>query len=71
MPKFTSMPYCVGSAIPSDKMFDISPVTPLASNPEDAATIVAEVSAAAAAQASKSSAGCMNPNYQAIRWVFS
>ena len=34
-------------------MFDVSPVAPLASNPQDAATIVAEVSAAAAAQASK------------------
>ena len=52
MPKFTSTPYHVASAIPSDKTFDISPMAPLASNPQDAATIVAEVSAAAAAQAS-------------------
>ena len=53
MPKFTSTPYCAAGTIPSDKTFDVSPVAPLASNPQDAAMIVTEVLAAAAAQAPK------------------
>ena len=47
MLKFTSTSHCVASAIPSDKTFDISPVAPLANDSKDAATIAAEVSAAA------------------------
>ena len=50
VPKFTSTPHHVASAIPSDRMFDVSPVAPLANNSRDTATIVAAVSAAAAAQ---------------------
>ena len=53
VPTHTSTPFCVAGNIPSDKTFDISPVAPLVSNTQDVATIVAEVSAAAAAQASK------------------
>ena len=52
VPTYTSMPYHVAGTIPSDKTSDISPITPLASNPQDVATIMAEV-LAAAAQASK------------------
>ena len=53
MPKFTSTPHCIASPIPSDKTFDVSSVAPLANSSKDTATIAAEVSAAAAAQASK------------------
>ena len=53
VPTYTSMPYCVAGSIQSDKTFDVSPMAPLVSNTQDAATIAAEVSAAAAAQASK------------------
>ena len=51
VPTYTSMPYCAAGSIPSDKTFNISAVAPLVSNTQDAATIAAEVSAAAAAQA--------------------
>ena len=49
VPKFTSILHRVASAIPSDRTFDVSPVAPLANDSKNAATIVAEVSAAAAA----------------------
>ena len=49
----TSTPFRVVSNIPSNETFNISPVTPLVSNTQNVATIVAEVSADAAAQASK------------------
>ena len=51
----SSTPYCT-SAIPTNPLnrtFNISGILPLSGNPQDAATIVAEVSAAAVAQASK------------------
>ena len=51
----SSMPYQT-SAIPTNPLnctFDVSAISPLTGNPKDAATITAEVSAAAAAQASK------------------
>ena len=47
------MPHHVASAIPSDRTFDISPIAPLADSSKDAATIVAEVSAADAVQVLK------------------
>ena len=53
VPEFTSTPHHIASAIPSNKTFDVSPMAPLASSSKDAATIAAEVLAAAAAQASK------------------
>ena len=53
VPTYTSTPYCVAGSIPSDNTFDVSPMAPLVRNTQDAATIAAEVSAAAAAQASK------------------
>ena len=43
----------VASAILSDRTFDVSPMASLANDSKDAATIVAEASAAAAAQALK------------------
>ena len=53
VPTYTSTPYCAAGNIPSNKTFGISPMAPLVSNTQDVATIVAEVSAAAAAQALK------------------
>ena len=49
----TSTPSCVPSIIPHNRTFDLSPMAPLASNTQDAATIVAEVFAVAAVQALK------------------
>ena len=46
IPKFTSTPHRVASAVPSDRMFNVSPKAPLAHDSKDEATIVAEVSAA-------------------------
>ena len=53
MPTYTFMPYHVAGTIPSDKTFDVSPITPLASNPQDATTIMAEVLVVTATQALK------------------
>ena len=54
VPTYTSTPYHAAGNIPSNKRtFNVSPMAPLGSNTQDAATIAAEVSAAAAAQASK------------------
>ena len=49
------MPYCVGAIHVNllNHTFDVSRILPLTGNPQDAATIAAEVSAAAATQASK------------------
>ena len=51
----SSMPYRVGVIHVNllNHTFDVSGISPLTGNPQDAATIAAEVSAAAAAQASK------------------
>ena len=51
VPMYTSTPYHAAGSLPSNKTFDVSPMAPLISNNQDAATIAAEVSAAAAAQA--------------------
>ena len=48
---YSSTPSC--DARPMDKIFDISQIAPLSNDTQTTATIVAEVSAAAAAQASK------------------
>ena len=48
---FSSTPFC--DTKPVNKTFDVSQISPLTGNPQDVATIAAEVSAAAAAQASK------------------
>ena len=50
-----SMPYCAGVSHANllNCIFDVSRILPLMGNPKDAATIVAEVSAAAVAQVSK------------------
>ena len=53
VPKYTSTPYHVASMVLSDRTFDVSPIAPLADDSRNAATIVAEVSAAAAVQVSK------------------
>ena len=51
----SSTPYCtsIPHANPLNRTFDVSGISPLVSNPQKTATIVAEVSTAAAAQASK------------------
>ena len=49
-PHHSSTPYCT---VPKDHTFDIEPSVPLINESRHAATIVAEVSAAVAAQASK------------------
>ena len=47
----TSMPFCDDKAV--NKTFDISQISPVMSSHQDTVTIAAEVSAAAAAQASR------------------
>ena len=54
-PHHSSTPY---RTIPKDHTFDIEPTAPLIDESRHVATIVAEVSAAAAAQASKEFRGC-------------
>ena len=49
----TSTPFCGTRTLPHNKTFDISQITPLTCNPQDVATIAAEVSAAEVVQASK------------------
>ena len=50
----TSKPFSVTRTLPHNRTFDISQIAPLSGNPQDAVTIAAKVSAAAAAaQASK------------------
>ena len=71
VPTYTSTPYCAAGMIPSDKTFDVSPVTPIASNPQDAATIVSEVSAAVAAQASKEFHRMHEPKITKLRGGYS
>ena len=71
MPKFTSTPYSVASAVLSDRTFDVSPVAPLAHDSKDAATKAAEVSAAAAAQASKEFCRMHEPKITKLRGGYS
>ena len=49
----TSMLFSVARTLPHNRTFDVSHIAPLTGNPQDAATMAAEVSVAAAAQASK------------------
>ena len=71
VPMYTSTPYCVAGNIPSNKTFDISPVAPLVSNTQDAATIAAEVSAATAAQALKEFRRMQEPKITKIKGGYS
>ena len=71
MPKFTSTPHHVASAILSDRTFDVSPVAPLVNDSKDAATIVAEVSAAAAEQASKEFCRMCEPKIMKLKGGYS
>ena len=64
---FSSTPFC--DTEPVNKTFDISQISPLTSNPQDVATIVAEVSAAATAQASKEFCCMQNPRSVSLRVV--
>ena len=71
MPKHTSTPHHVASAVPSDRTFDVSPMAPLVQDSKDAAMIVAEVSAAAAAQASKEFHRMCEPKITKLRGGYS
>ena len=71
VPKFTSTPHRIASAIPTDKTFDVSPMAPLASSSKDAATIAAEASAAAAAQASKEFCRMCEPKITKLKGGYS
>ena len=71
MPKYTSMPHRAANAVPSDRTFDVSPVAPLAQDSKDAATIAAEVSAAATAQASKEFRRMHEPKITKLRGGYS
>ena len=71
VPTHTSTPFHVASNIPSDKTFNVSPVAPLVSNSQDVATIVAEVSAAAAAQASKGFCRMCEPKITKLKGGYS
>ena len=71
VPKFTSTLHHVASAIPSDRTFDVSPIAPLANDSKNAATIAAEVSAAAAAQASKEFHRIQEPKITKLRGGYS
>ena len=57
---FSSTPFC--DTKPVNKTFDVSQISPLTGNHQDVATIAAEVSAAAAAQASKEFHHMCEPN---------
>ena len=71
MPKFTSTLHRVASAILSDRTFDVSPMAPLANDSKDAATIAAEVSAAAAVQASKEFCRMREPKIMKLKGGYS
>ena len=71
VPTYTSTPYHAAGNIPSNKTFDISPMAPLVSNTQDAATIVAEVSATAAAQASKEFCRMCEPKITKLKGGYS
>ena len=59
LPRYSSTPY---RATPKDRTFDVGPSAPLIDKSRHAATIAAEVSAAAAVHRHpRSSAGCENP----------
>ena len=71
VPKFTCTPHHVASAILSDKTFDVSPMAPLANSSKDAATIAAEVSAAATAQALKEFCKMREPKITKLKGGYS
>ena len=71
MPKYTSTPHRVASAVPSDRTFDVSPMAPLVHDSKDAAMIAAEVSAAATAQASKEFHRMHEPKITKLRGGYS
>ena len=71
MPKFTSTLHRVARAILSDRTFDVSPMAPLVNDSKDAATIAAEVSAAAAVQASKEFCRMREPKITKLKHGYS
>ena len=67
-PKYLSTPYC---AIPKDQTFDVGPSAPLIDESRHMAIIAAEVSAAAAAQASKEFCRMREPKITKLRGGYS
>ena len=70
-PKYMSTQHHVANAILSDRTFDVSPTAPLADDSRNMATIVAEVSAAAVAQASKEFHKMWEPKITKLRGGYS
>ena len=71
IPKYTSMPHHAANAVPSDRTFDVSPMAPLVQDSKDAATIAAEVSAAATVQALKEFRRMREPKITKLRGGYS
>ena len=69
--KYMSTPHRVASTVPSNRMFDVGPIAPLANDSRNVATIAAEVSAAAAAQASKEFCKMREPKITKLRGGYS
>ena len=68
VPKYSSTPY---RTVPSDRTFEVRPSAPLVDDSRNAATIAAEVSAAAAAQASKEFHRMCEPKITKLRGGYS
>ena len=68
VPKYSSTPY---HAVPSDRTFEVRPSAPLVDDSRNAGTIAAEVSAAAAAQASKEFCRMHEPKITKLRGGYS
>ena len=71
VPKYTSTPHRVAGVVPSNRTFDVSPIAPLADDSRNVATIAAEVSAAAAVQASKEFRKMREPMITKLRGGYS
>ena len=72
LPPYSLTPFCGSSQVPLNRTFDISGIPPAnLGNAQDAATIAAEVSAAAAAQASKEFRRMREPKITKLRSGYS
>ena len=68
VPKYSSTPYRI---VPSDRTFEVGPSAPLVDDSRNVATIAAEVSAAAALQASKEFCRMCEPKITKLRGGYS
>ena len=72
LPPYSSTPFCRSSQVPLNQTIDVSGILPAnIGNAQDAATIVAEVSAAAMAQASKEFQCMLEPKITKLRGGYS